>query len=411
MNLDLSSIPVIDTHEHISQMYKWRPEVVGLLHILFENHYLQADMVAAKPEWAGRWWEDVLPTGEFIRRDGKATPAEEEEAMEVFIDLLPKVAFTSDWRAQQYALRDLFGLDDWLVTRDNWRGIDARAREKYRDRDAWHREVFERANIKRVFWCYRKPLISGLCVGAVNIGWFLDEARGATADSAALRARMEAYVDKAASEYEVVAIKIGTAYSRDLWIEPRGEGEVDAALSALPSEKPLGGSIAVSDFIHDGMVRLAVRRGWKVEVHTGFLAGNLYTHPMPEMYASRLEPFIARHPEASFDIFHGSFPQWGEAVALARRYPNVYLNFCWLPTLSESTCEAMLQAALDAVPVNKLMWGGDAHSPEMAYGTLLLFREILSRVLSRRAPSARLAHEAAEWILWRSASELYGISI
>jgi len=408
LNPDFGDIPIIDTHEHLAKVYHWRPEVVGLLHFVLENHYLMAGVAAGDSKCAGRDWMDegATPYWALTKAEGVVPAADEEAGMAYIIERLPTVALTSDWKAFEITLRELYGLDGFLVTRENWRALDTQVRRRYKARDQWYREVLARAGIRLVFWCYGKPLLDG-CRGVLNAMDFLHQAKDDTRDSEALAARFEAWLDGEIASYNPVSMKIGFAYYRDVAVARRPHREVDAALRALSPEKALTESRTVDDFVHELAARVAPARGLALQVHTGTLAGNVFEQPLLETYAARLEPFIARHPDANFDVFHGSFPQWGEAVTLARKYPNVYLNMCWVTGLSESMAEAMLTAAFDAVPVNKIMWGGDAHSPEMAYGLAALFRDILARALARRGLSAKLKRDAAEWVLWRSAATLY----
>lgn len=408
-----SSLPVIDTHEHIGFVYKWRPEVMGLLHLCLESHYMMASIASADAKAAGHEWQDegISPWHEAIEAKGILSPESYEASMHWIIDRIPLIAQTSDWKAFQYTLRDLFGMEDFVLTRENWRAIDERVREKYHDREAWHREILERAAVKTAFWCYGKPLLAPPCRGVLDIAGFANHPRAKVQSAAELRAAFDAYVANAVADYNPVSMKVGFAYYRNIAIAPAPEGDVDAALASLSPEAPLRQSRLVDDFIHGEAARVSAERSLPLQVHTGTLAGNAYETPLGGSYAVNLEPFITRHPGAKFDIFHGSFPQWGEAVTLARKYPNVYLNMCWVPTLSESMARSMLSAALDAVPINKILFGGDAHSPEMAYGIVVLFREILADVLARRAAPPKLMRGAAEWILHRGASELYRISI
>lgn len=413
--VDLESIPVVDTHEHIENVYRWRAEDTGLAHLLLENHYLMAVLAAADPRYAGREWNDlhrpIEPLAILRSADGAPSPDQEQSIRRYFIERLPLVAHTSDWKSMELALSQLYGLEEPLVTAQNWPSLDKAIRRRYAERAPWHRDVFARGNIKTVFWCYGKPLIEGPFRSVIPLGHFLARAKGQIKDSDALSGALAEWLDGVREELDIISLKIGSAYRRDTAIEIRSRPEVDAALATISAEEALMSNAVVDDFIHDLAAEACQERSLVVQVHTGYLAGNSFENRLQRTYAARMEPFFARHPGVCFDVFHGSFPQWGEAVTLARHYPNIYLNTCWVPSTSESMAEAMLDAALDAVPVNKIMWGGDAHSPEMAFGVLRLFQRIVGRVLERRSTPIRLRHEAAEWILWKSAAELYRLEI
>jgi len=415
MAIDTRTIPIIDTHEHIARIYAWKPEDIGLLHVLLENHYLMADVASAEASAAGAEWNDpdkgLMPLVALMAAGGKLPQDKETEAVEWLIDRLPLVAQTSDWKSEQIALHDLFGLNDYLLTRENWRAVDERVRERYRDREAWYKEVFERANIKTLLWCYGAPLFTGPCRAVLNLGDFTVRQRGGAKNFETLKTVFADWFKGKVDELRPASLKVGTAYGRDIAIPQRSGKEADVALLAMNSNQVLNTSVAVTDFIHDLAADACAEKGLPMQIHTGYLAGNTYENDLHKTYAARMEHFLARHPKTRFDIFHGSFPQWGEVLTLARHYPNVYVNMCWVPSTSESIAEAMLAAALDAVPVNKIMYGGDAHSPEMAYGIAQLFRGVVERVLAKRDCPDSVRTQAAEWILWRTASQLYHIEV
>ena len=66
--------------------------------------------------------------------------------------------------------------------------------------------------------------------------------------------------------------------------------------------------------------------------------------------------------EAKFDLFHGGYPYTGELLALAKNFPNVYLDLCWLHIISPTAAVCMLHEAIETVPVNKIFaFGGRLH--------------------------------------------------
>jgi len=415
MELDLHDIPVVDTHEHIENMYRWRGEDTGLGHLLLENHYLMAVIAASDPKYAGREWNDpenpVEPLALLRDTGGELSEHEGELVRDYFLERLPPVAHTSDWKSMELALRELHGLRGYHITAKNWDALDRAVRQRYSERAAWHRDIFARGNVKTVFWCYGEPLVEGPFRSVVSLGEFLGRTKGGIEDSDALAGALAEWLDGQRRELDIVSLKIGSVYRRDGLIAKRSRREADDALRSMSAQETLMSNAVVDDFLHDLAADACAERALVVQVHTGYLAGNSFENELRNTYAARMETFFARHPRTRFDVFHGSFPQWGEAVTLARHYPNIFLNTCWVPSTSESMAEAMLDAALDAVPVNKIMWGGDAHSPEMAFGILRLFQRVLKRALEKRAEPTRMRCDAVDWILFRSAAELYGLEM
>ena len=94
--------------------------------------------------------------------------------------------------------------------------------------------------------------------------------------------------------------------------------------------------------------------------------------------------FLA-YPNVKFDLFHISYPYSGEAAALAKMFPNVFIDMCWAHIISPAAVTAALADFLDGVPFNKIMgFGGDYGFVDGVYGHLVLARENISRVLAEK---------------------------
>jgi hypothetical protein len=94
-------------------------------------------------------------------------------------------------------------------------------------------------------------------------------------------------------------------------------------------------------------------------------------------------------------------------------YPNVYLDFTWLPTISPLTAERVVPEAVDTVNAGKLCGGGgDAWTCEEAYAALRTLRLTVERALRRLVARRRLAPDQAvclaRGILHDHAARLYG---
>jgi predicted TIM-barrel fold metal-dependent hydrolase len=239
---------------------------------------------------------------------------------------------------------------------------------------------------------------------------FLDLRKGSVSDPDELTAQFRSWIEMEIHRYNPVALKIDSAFRRGLHFPEPNAKEVARGLSELGEDDPFSSHRGVNDYVHELAAEWASRHALPVQIHTGMLSGNTYRQQMDEIYAHRLESYIARHPETAFDIFHLGFPQWEEGMVLARRYPNVYVNLCWLTSISESLTHTILETVLEAVPLNKILWGGGTQSPEMAYGVLTLFRSILERVLYIKDIPDEPKEEIADKLLWKNASKLYHLS-
>jgi predicted TIM-barrel fold metal-dependent hydrolase len=111
-----------------------------------------------------------------------------------------------------------------------------------------------------------------------------------------------------------------------------------------------------------------------------------------------LNNLFIRHPQARFVLFHGGYPWTSQVTALAKMFPNVHLDLVWLPQITKVKAIAALDEMLDAVPYNKLFWGGDCHFIEESVGSLEVAREVVAATLAARIARGDLSESLAREI-------------
>src|SRR5207253_3225257 len=111
------------------------------------------------------------------------------------------------------------------------------------------------------------------------------------------------------------------------------------------------------DFIMWQLCDLSAKFELPFQIHTG-QARIQGSNPM------NLVDLIEANPKTKFILFHGGFPWVGESGVIAMRFRHVWLDSCWLPTLSYTMAKRAYQEWLDAVPSNKIMWGADCTHAE-----------------------------------------------
>jgi predicted TIM-barrel fold metal-dependent hydrolase len=180
---------------------------------------------------------------------------------------------------------------------------------------------------------------------------------------------------------------------------------LDGRVAELPGVNPL------QDYVLDEMVRTATELGLVVAVHAGYWGDFRNVDPL------NLIPMVQRHPETRFDLYHLGYPWPRQALMLGKRFPNVWLNFCWTHAISPRCTAAMLDEALDTVPVNKVLaFGGDyGHPVEHVYGHLVLARQNVAKVLARRIAEGQMSETdalgiARKWF-WDNPRDLYGLHV
>jgi hypothetical protein len=412
---DIDSIQVIDTHERLADVFGRGTERINLVELLRANSGLMEAIRSADPQAAarraaapaGRRSAGIIDADAAARsEDGDSSDLDEAE-LDAMLFSLPAVVLTSHWKCQWIAFHDLYDFDDPMVTEENWRELEENIREAYRDGEAWQEEILRRAGIRLFFWCCGPPRPRRGCRGVLLLRDFLELEKEGTAGPDELAGRFRSWLEMEIQRYNPVAMKTEGACRRGIPLRERDEREVAAELSRIGDREPLLASPVVEDFVHDCAAEWAARHALPIQMHTDVPAGGALHGETALTYARRTEQYVARHPETIFDILQAGFPQWEEAIALCRRYPNVLLNLAGLSTLSETLSHTILETALEAVPVNKILWGGDAGTLEAAYGVLTLFRSTLERVLYIKDIPDEPKEEIAARILWKNASELY----
>ena len=149
----------------------------------------------------------------------------------------------------------------------------------------------------------------------------------------------------------------------------------------------------LQDFIFHHIIQQSIKLDLPIQIHTGYLAGNRgwldNGHPM------KLLNLFIKYPEAKFILFHGGYPWTGDYVALGKQFSNVYLDLVWLPQISKTEAIRTFNEMLDAVPYNKIMWGGDVLMIDDAVGSLELGKEVVATVLAERVEKGWMTEEVA----------------
>ena len=205
-----------------------------------------------------------------------------------------------------------------------------------------------------------------------------------------------------------VCIKNTLAYSRSIDFE---DIDYAGARAIYDKSAPLNeqDKKKLEDFIFHHIVQQSIKLKMPVQIHTGYLAGNNSMldngHPM------KLLNLLIKYPEARFILFHGGYPWVGDYTAIGKQFTNVYLDIVWLPQISKTAAIRGLHEILDAVPYNKLFWGGDVTNIDDAIGSLELGKEVVATVLAERVEKGwiteELARDIAKAIFYDNGVEMF----
>ncbi|WP_461368869.1 amidohydrolase family protein [Candidatus Darwinibacter acetoxidans] len=411
-------LPVIDTHEHLPH-HDIRCSEAGGPDVLFDYllHYLSSDLRSAG-----------LPAGDLERARDRSLPVEERwEFVALYWEFCRHTGYG---RALELAARGIYGLDG--LSRET---ISQLARA-YRERGGRGHLRFVLRELCRIetaildSWAIQEPYDRELFRYAWQPTPFIlaDQTmlRGLEGEGASIRdlddwlQALVAALEDALSR-GLAALKNAMAYDRTLYY-----GRVPyATAKALFAETLVkwrraeeGEDVSVllpqpvQDFLMHFVLGEASRRGLVLQVHTGLFEGSgaVLANGRPTL----LNNLFLDYPNVKFDLLHMGYPYQGEAAALAKMFPNVYLDMCWAHVISPAAARSALADWLDAVPFNKIMgFGGDYAFVDGVYGHLIMAKENISRVLAEKVElgvfDLERAVQIAEHLLYINPKELFGL--
>jgi uncharacterized protein len=197
-----------------------------------------------------------------------------------------------------------------------------------------------------------------------------------------------------------IAVKNQSAYSRALDYADVSAEEAAPLYERLRRDK---GSLspaefkALQDHLFNYCIREATAHHLPVKLHTGYFAGQGY---MPlgrvRQNAGDLAVLLHRHPQAKFVQMHIDWPYQDEAIALAKHYPNLWVDMCWAWIIAPEAAVRFVREFVTAAPANKLLtFGGDYLPVEMVPGHAAVARHGLAQAISELLNDGWLAE--AEW--------------
>jgi hypothetical protein len=111
---------------------------------------------------------------------------------------------------------------------------------------------------------------------------------------------------------------------------------------------------------------------------------------------------------------HITFPYQNELIALAKHYPNAWVDMCWSWMIDQLAAADFLKEFLVSVPLNKLFgFGGDVSIVELVPGQLALMKRGVARALNsllkNRWLTCRDLESVIERLMYKNAQEFFPI--
>lgn len=386
----IDSVRAIDTHDHLQAFDQITnrvetPRGRGMtLYSVWRNSYLtRTTRITPWPSDRrfDTWWRDAADDFDNARA-------------------------TSFYRYLPLAFRDLYGVDFDTIFPEQASHLSDRIFDNYKD-DKWLKDVVtRRANIELMFidpywnrlqfareYQFSVPVLN---VTTVMRGSH-PERFSSAADSPFAYAMRKSLPTKTFDEFlaviehlfeeatgaGAVCLKSTQAYERSLDYAHVTKEQAAAVYGKSPKEATDAEQKQFEDYMFRHICRLSAAHEMPFQVHTGD-ARIQGSNPM------LLVPVIAEHPETKFILFHGGYPWVGETGAIAMKHRNVWIDSCWLPTLSYTMAKRAYQEWLEVVPSDRIMWGADTKDAEGIYAATEFTRQCLAEALAEKVARGEL---------------------
>jgi len=386
----IATAPLADTHEHLHKEEKYLAESPDVLQDLFD-HYVSADLRVAgatpealkrlhdttDPDVAGRFagiqtaWEAVQHTGygEAVQLTAKRVYGLDALTAEAMLAAQAVAASLRKPGERLRVLRDVAGLS--YVQVDDFR-VECEPDPSGPD-----------------FFYYDLSVASWVC------GNFPLEL--ATPES--VRERIAVQFSQWGPH--AVAVKTQHAYNRTLLWQERTDDEIAPLLKK--AERTAEEKVVLGDWALARCAEEAARYALPVKIHTGYYSGHSYM-PIERIASGLLTNLLRRYPETRFVLMHTAYPYGHEQIALAKHFPNVFLDLCWAWSIDPFATRDFVRHVIHAVPANKLLgFGGDSFWPNAAVSYAFQTRTWLTRTLQAEVTEGLLTETqalrlAARWM-------------
>lgn len=184
-----------------------------------------------------------------------------------------------------------------------------------------------------------------------------------------------------------VAFKDQSAYARSLAYGNPTRSQAQAVFNWIVSDPRRKAGYPdqaadLDDYLFHAFCRMARELDLPVQLHTGHMAG--IRNEIVKTNAALLTPLLELHRDVRFDLFHANWPFAGEALFLAKNYPNVAIDFCWANIIDPVYCRRMFAQALSSVPHGKIHGYGSDYggAADLAWAHAEIARDNIAAALA-----------------------------
>jgi len=411
----------VDHHDHVGAQFRDPPATQIDLPYFLTHTYLLGDLVSAglpeelfEPE--ERW--------AYLQQGGDEAQAR-WEALRPYLGHVRTAVY---YRYLLIGLRDLYGWQGDEVDEGDWQALSDRIRGESRKGPEWALSVVDRMGVEKILldagWWSLDPIpamhgdprfaqivrMDPFITGEME---FIEKLSGGQIHSFAryMQAFDEAF-ERAVCD-GAAGIKSGLAYERILRYDRVAWSDADRIWSRGLDKVGAVERKAFQDFMMHAVCEQCGRHRLPFQIHTGIQAGN--RNDLANANPLHLTNLFQAYPDVQFDLFHGGYPFTIEAGLMAKYFPNVYVDGCWLAHISPAAYKRALDEWIEIVPANKIFaWGGDHGIIDHSYASLQLAKDLIAEVLACKVASGyfseRVALHLARRIVEQNAREVYGFN-
>jgi len=384
---EIYQMPVVNCHEHAWWSFDAKHSMEFDLGYYLYKGYLAGDLKAA-----GLVMEEKL-------FDYLSDPEAQDNTELIWTTMRPyieKVRNCCYFRYLLRSLRDLFEVSEEDIFSDRWQLVSDKIRRYSRRNKGNGEAICRRMGVVATIMDANLGPAKLPCITVENhhmvhiarMDMFIHETRGLADTLNNYPAKnfqqwLDAFdeVFHKSLEMRAAGFKSGLAYNRRIeYADPPEERAAKiferGILEATEEEK-----IIYQDFLMNRLCRLCQQANVPLQIHTGLHAGtgNTLENSKPTLLTSLFQRF----DDLRFDLFHGGYPWYMEFGLMAKYFPNVYANGCWMAHVSPSVYRRALTNWIEVLPANKIFaWGGDSVFIEHAYASLSLARDLIVDVLT-----------------------------
>jgi predicted TIM-barrel fold metal-dependent hydrolase len=93
---------------------------------------------------------------------------------------------------------------------------------------------------------------------------------------------------------------------------------------------------------------------------------------------------------------HTGYPYVEETIAVAKHFPNVWVDLCWAWTVNPRTTMEFMRRFIHGVPISKIFaFGGDTNTPTTSFAYSLQMRKWLTRSLQAEVSDGEMTERDA----------------